>query len=217
SGVHATIAGVLVAFTIPARKKIDEKSFSENIKNLINRFDKEIPKDGPLLTPEQNQIIEAVKISTIEAQAPLQKLEIALHPWVTFIVIPLFALSNTGVAIGSNFFTDLLNPVSLGIIFGLILGKFIGVTAFTYLMVKMKIANLPENTTWKHIFGLALLAGVGFTMSLFITNLAFTEIQLIDQAKYGILIASLISGTAGVLVLKSIKPMEGTLKEERKV
>lgn len=217
SGVHATIAGVLVAFTIPARKKIDEKSFSENIKNLINRFDKEIPKDGPLLTPEQNQIIEAVKISTIEAQAPLQKLEIALHPWVTFIVIPLFALSNTGVAIGSNFFTDLLNPVSLGIIFGLILGKFIGVTAFTYLMVKMKIANLPENTTWKHIFGLALLAGVGFTMSLFITNLAFTEIQLIDQAKYGILIASLISGTAGVLVLKSIKPMEGILKEERKL
>ncbi|HSP83383.1 MAG TPA: Na+/H+ antiporter NhaA, partial [Gillisia sp.] len=102
SGVHATIAGVLVAFTIPARTKLNELAYSENIRDLMIRFDKEIPQRGPLITLKQNELIEAIKVSSMDAQAPLQKLEIALHPWVTFLVIPLFALSNAGVEIGDN-------------------------------------------------------------------------------------------------------------------
>jgi len=205
SGVHATIAGVLVAFTIPARKKINEKIYSEYIHRLLKGFDKEIPIKGPLMTSKQHQIIEEIKATSLDAQAPSQKLEIALHPWVTFLVIPLFAISNAGVEIGSNFLEDLLNPITIGIVVGLIGGKFIGVVFFTWLLVKTKIAPLPQNTTWQHIMGLAFLAGVGFTMSLFITNLAFDDLQMIDQAKYGILLASLISGTAGVLILRNIK------------
>lgn len=203
SGVHATIAGVLVAFAIPAKTKIAEKTFSANLQGLLAGFDKEIPEEGPLVNPEQHQIIEEIRARSLDAQAPSQKLERALHPWVSFLVIPLFALSNSGVVLGTNFFSDLINPITLGVVIGLVAGKFFGVLFLSWAMVKTKITRLPQNTTWKHMTGLGLLAGVGFTMSLFITDLAFADSFLIDQAKYGILLASAISGFLGVLVLKS--------------
>lgn len=205
SGVHATIAGVLVAFAIPCRTKIKEEIYSKEMHELLKKYDEEIPLKGPLITQKQHQLIEEMKNRSLDAQAPLQKLEIGLHPWVTFLVIPLFALSNAGVVIGSNFFSDLMNPVTIGIVVGLIAGKFIGVTLFTWILVKLKVAGLPENATWTHIMGVACLAGVGFTMSLFVTNLAFESVQLVEQAKYGILLASLIAGVLGVLFLKSSK------------
>lgn len=156
SGVHATIAGVLVAFTIPA-------------------------------------------------PALLKKMETGLHPWVAFVIMPLFALANAGIIIGSDFFSALVNPVSIGVMAGLIAGKFIGVLLFTWLMVKFKLAQLPAQSAWAHIIGIALLAGVGFTMSLFISNLAFENPQFIDQAKYGILTASLVAGILGLALLKYFK------------
>ncbi len=202
SGVHATIAGVLVAFTIPAKTKLDETVFSETINKLIARFKTEIPKEGPLVTPEQNQIIEEIRMSSADAQSPLQKLEYKLHPWVTFVIIPLFALSNAGVIVNTDFFNDLDNPVTVGVIAGLVVGKFIGVSIFIFSMVKLKLAKLPVHTTWTHMIGIAMLAGVGFTMSLFITDLAFDNSEMISQAKYGILLASLVSGISGVIILK---------------
>lgn len=208
SGVHATIAGVLVACAIPAKTRINEKGYSQGIKNLLGIYDKEVPFDGPLITSKQHHIIEGIKDLSLKAQSPLQKLEEQLHPWTSFVVIPLFALSNAGVVIGSDFFGDLINPVTLGVIFGLVGGKFIGILLFIWVLVKLKIAPLPRSSSWQHMVGLALLAGVGFTMSLFITNLAFVDIHYIDQAKIGILIASLISGVLGVLILKNLKDID---------
>lgn len=205
SGVHATIAGVLVAFTIPAVTKINENSFSENLRKLSNDFEQEIPNKGLLTTSEQHRTIEQVKSLTLAAETPLQKIEYALHPWVAFVIMPLFALANAGIIIGADFFSALINPVSIGVISGLIIGKFVGVLLFTWLMVKTGLAQLPDQANWKHITGVALLAGVGFTMSLFISNLAFEQPELIEQAKYGILIASLIAGISGITLLKSFK------------
>lgn len=202
SGVHATIAGVLVAFMIPARTKIDEKEFVRKSRSHITDFEQAIPLKGDLTTEEQHEIIQDIKSLCKDAETPLQKLENNLHPWVSFVIMPLFALANAGMVINGNFFSSLINPVSLGVVFGLILGKFIGVFSFTWLMIRLKVAELPEKANWGHILGVAILAGVGFTMSLFVTGLAFSKEEMIDQSKYGILIASVFSGVAGILVLK---------------
>ena len=202
SGVHATIAGVLVAFTIPARAKIDEEEYVGSLRDNASRFENAIRQDGSLITTEQYHILERVKQLSLDAETPLQKIENALHPWVAFVIMPLFALANAGIPLGSNFFASLVNPVSAGVLTGLIIGKCIGVFGFTWLLVKTKLAGLPQNAGWGHILGVSLLAGVGFTMSLFVTELAFDEAAIIDEAKYGILIASIIAGVAGIVVLK---------------
>lgn len=205
SGVHATIAGVLVAFTIPAATRINENYFSAKLRKLSDDFEQEIPNNSTLTTSGQHQTIQQVKTLTHAAETPLQKIEAGLHPWVAFVIMPLFALANAGIIIGPDFFSALINPVSIGVIAGLIIGKFIGVMLFTWLMVKFKFAQLPATANWKHITGIALLAGVGFTMSLFISNLAFKSPLLIDQAKYGILIASVVAGLLGLTLLKYLK------------
>lgn len=202
SGVHATIAGVLVAFTIPARTKIDEIDFALKVKTNLAEFEEAIPQAGALTTSEQHESIQKIKSLCVDAETPLQKIEDNLHPWVAFLIMPLFALANAGMVINGDFFSSLVNPVSMGVMFGLIVGKFIGVFSFTWLMVKFKFASLPENTNWMHIIGVSILAGVGFTMSLFITGLAFGDLQIIDQSKYGILVASVVSGVTGIIVLK---------------
>ena len=201
SGIHATIAGVLVAFTIPARTRINEKSYADNLRKLLFDFEKAIPNSSTLTTPEQHDTIEKIKKLSTEAETPLQKVEFALHPWVAFVVMPLFALANAGIVIGPNFFSSLVNPVSMGVAIGLLAGKFIGVLLATWIMVKFG-AQLPAQSTWKQIVGVSLLAGVGFTMSLFISGLAFTNTEMVDQAKYGILLASLLAGILGLVVLK---------------
>lgn len=211
SGVHATIAGVLVAFMIPARTKINEDEYVGDVRKYADEFEQAIPQDGSLTTSEQHRTIEKIKQLSLDAETPLQKIENSLHPWVAFIIMPLFALANAGMHIGSDFFSSLSNPVSLGVSLGLIFGKFIGVFTFTWLMIKFRFAVLPHAATWKHIIGVALLAGVGFTMSLFITGLAFDNIQMVDEAKYGILSASLISGTAGIILLRK-QPVAGEMK-----
>ncbi|MDF3027227.1 MAG: nhaA [Fluviicola sp.] len=202
SGVHATIAGVLVAFMIPARTKIDEKEFVDKAQNYVSEFEQAIPLKGDLTTEEQHEIIQDIKSLCKDAETPLQKLENNLHPWVAFVIMPLFALANAGMVVNGNFFGSLMNPVSIGVIAGLILGKFIGVFSFTWLMVRFKVAELPEKANWTHVIGVSVLAGVGFTMSLFVTGLAFSDMEIIDQSKYGILTASVVCGVAGVFILK---------------
>ncbi|WP_228953525.1 Na+/H+ antiporter NhaA [Mucilaginibacter sp. UR6-1] len=202
SGVHATIAGVLVAFTIPARRKVDEKRYAERLRELAAAFEQEIPNCGTLTTPRQHELIEDIKGLSLAAQTPLQKIESALHPWVAFVIMPVFALANSGIYIKGGFLRDIVNPVSIGVIAGLLIGKFTGVLSFTWLMVKSKMADLPQDASWKHMVGVAILAGIGFTMSLFVSSLAFSDQQMVEQAKYGILIASLCAGIFGSVWLK---------------
>ncbi|MEJ2883584.1 Na+/H+ antiporter NhaA [Pedobacter sp. GR22-6] len=202
SGVHATIAGVLVAFTIPAVTKIDEVIYSTNLKKLTYEFEQEIPSNSTLTTPQQHQTIQHVKNLSMAAETPLQKIEHALHPWVAFGIMPLFALANSGIVIGADFLSSIINPVSIGVTAGLVIGKFAGILFFTWLMVRTGMGALPEGANWRHIIGVALLGGIGFTMSLFISGLAFKNPEFVEQAKYGILIASILAGIMGSLVLR---------------
>jgi NhaA family Na+:H+ antiporter len=202
SGVHPTIGGVLVAFTIPARTKINEVAYLATIRKLSDLFEKEVPNNSTLTTKAQHSIIEKIKHVSSDAETPLQKLEHALHPLVAYVVLPVFAFANSGVQINTNAIIEALNPVTIGIIAGLVIGKAIGVTGFVWIATKVKFLFLPENISWKHIIGVGLLAGVGFTMSIFITDLAFKDQDLVEKAKIGILVASLISGISGLLLLR---------------
>ncbi len=205
SGVHATIAGVLVAFTIPAVTRIDERVYSDRLRKLSYDFETDIPERGKLITPKQNKTIQNVKQLSMAAETPLQTIEHTLHPWVAFGIMPLFALANAGIIIGPDFLTSAMNPVSIGVAAGLIFGKFAGIMIFCWVMIKFRLAQLPEGANWKHLAGVSMLAGIGFTMSLFISGLAFENPVFIEQAKYGILIASLLAGIIGSLTLRKIK------------
>jgi len=200
SGVHATIAGVLAAFAIPARTLIDETDFVRTMRRYTDKFEKAPSNKIPLVTPEQLHIIQAIKLTSAGAETPLQRIEHALHPWVSFIIIPVFALSNAGVELSGEIFSSMFNPVTIGVVLGLVIGKFVGVAGFSFLLVKLNIAVLPGGLNWKHILGVSLLAGMGFTMSLFISALAFGDNGMLLQAKLGILIASIISALLGFAV-----------------
>jgi NhaA family Na+:H+ antiporter len=201
SGVHATIAGVLIALTIPGRTKVTEKQYVDELCVLVDKFEKAKPNDNALLTQQQSHLVSKISRLSDDAQTPLQKLEHALHPVTAFFILPLFALANAGVHIEGNILDMLSHPVALGIMAGLVLGKVIGISLFSRLMVGLKLAVLPEGVTWKQIYGVGLLAGIGFTMSIFISGLAFREEALEQVAKVGIFGASIISAVAGLLVL----------------
>ena len=212
SGVHATIAGVLAAFAIPARTKIDEEKFIQVLEDKLREFHTIPPNDVTLLEPAQYKVVEKIGRFTREAGTPLQKLESQLHPWISYLVMPLFAFSNSGITLHSGFLNNMLSSsITLGVLFGLVMGKFFGVLVFTWAAVKLKVAALPQNVSWNQIIGVAFLAGIGFTMSLFITTLAFKDSQFVTDAKLGIFIASILSGTAGYLVLRkalvTLKPL----------
>ncbi len=209
SGVHATIAGVLIALTIPARTKISEKSYIRKLTKYLSRFkQEEIDQKSTLLTKKQVHIISEIQDLNDEAHTPLQKLEHTLHPVTAYFILPVFALSNAGVHIDGKVIDMLIHPISIGIICGLILGKFIGISLFSRLVVKFKIASLPEGVTWNQIYGVAFLAGIGFTMSMFISDLAFKDESFKQIAKVGIMTASLLSAIIGMiwLSLTSKKP-----------
>lgn len=201
SGVHATIAGVLLAFVIPVRTKIDTDGFAKKMAAYVQQFrDHGEPGTHILKNPERQAALHHMRETADQIETPLEKIEHALLPFVSYMIMPVFALANAGVAIGGGGM-NLTDPVFTGIIAGLFLGKPVGIVFFTWLAVQSGIASLPSGVNYGHILGAGLLAGVGFTMSLFIGNLAFTEAALIDSAKLGILCASLLSGVAGVIAL----------------
>ncbi|MEZ5037940.1 MAG: Na+/H+ antiporter NhaA [Chitinophagales bacterium] len=202
SGVHATIASVLAAFTIPTDMKIKENLYITKIQNYLTKFKTIDPNDKiPTLTNEQLHILDKVKKDTNEIIPPLQRLEHAMHPMVTFLIIPIFALANAGVSVAIDFEQLFSTNIALGVSLGLLVGKVVGVVGFTLLFVKLKIAPFPDGMNFKNLLGLGLLAGIGFTMSLFITSLAFTNEEHITQAKIGIFFASIIAGILGYLIL----------------
>lgn len=212
SGVHATIAAVLVAFTIPADSRVNENSYVDKIKRYLNQFrDADQNEKVPTLSVEQLHVLDHIRVTTKDAMTPLQRLEHSMHPFVSFVIMPIFALANAGVTFSNDILAETTSTVTLGVAFGLIIGKVIGVYGVSMAVIKMKIANMPEGLTSRHLFGVGFLAAIGFTMSLFVTNLAFdgptpelvAEHQL--QAKLGIFIASLLAGTVGFFILKAIK------------
>ncbi|MGG7035070.1 MAG: Na+/H+ antiporter NhaA [Flavobacterium sp.] len=201
SGIHATIAAVLIAFTIPATAKVDENTFLKKMNCLLDKFKNSDKNESINLTGEQLQILEDIRKVPRHVIPPLQRLEQNLHSFVTFAVMPVFALANAGVPIFGNSSANSSNTVMIGVALGLLIGKFIGVVGFSTLLVKLKIAEFPNGITTRQLVGVGLLASIGFTMSLFVTNLAFTNQEYILQAKIGIFIASLIGGISGYLVL----------------
>jgi NhaA family Na+:H+ antiporter len=203
SGIHATIAGVLLALTIPARRRIDEAAFTERARSLVDAFaaGTHTPSDRDLSADQQDAVVSLERACEAVTQ-PLQRLEHALHPWVAFGIMPLFALANAGVAVsGATAREAVADPASIGTFLGLFFGKQIGVFAFAWLAVRTGLARLPSNTTWPQLFGVACLCGIGFTMSLFIAGLAFTSAQVLDHAKLAILGASTLSAVVGAAVL----------------
>ncbi|NDP27845.1 MAG: Na+/H+ antiporter NhaA [Flavobacterium sp.] len=210
SGVHPTIAGILTAMAIPGRVKIKEDTFLVRLNSLHTKFLKAKPKKGTLISKEQLEILEDIKTASSEAQTPLQELEKALGPFVSFVVLPLFALANAGIHLHGDLIKVLLNPISLGIGIGLVFGKFVGIVAISRLLVAFKLAKLPDRVNWNHIYGVAFLGGIGFTISLFINELAFTNEDFIYTAKVGILFSSLVAGIIGSIILlkNSKKPQK---------
>jgi NhaA family Na+:H+ antiporter len=206
SGVHATIAAVLAAFTIPADVKLKENPFILKIQDYLDKFRNIDPSENtPTLTSEQLHVIEQISKTTDAATPPLQQLEHAMHPFVTFLIIPVFALANAGISLNIDADQLFSTNIAIGIALGLLIGKVAGVVGFTLLFIKLKIAPYPDGMNIKNLFGLGLLAAIGFTMSLFITSLAFKHPEYMVQAKVGIFIASIIGGIAGYILLKKVK------------
>jgi NhaA family Na+:H+ antiporter len=202
SGVHATLAAVLMAFAIPARRRLDGAAFEAQVGVLLRRLrGVGVPTHPDLLTPEQQDVIEAVALLAEDATAPLQRLEHALVPIVTFVVLPAFALANAGVSVESGILATLLDRVALGVILGLFVGKQAGILGFAWIAVRLRLADLPPGVRWGQVHGVAILGGIGFTMSLFIAALAFPTPAAEDLAKVGILVGSLASAVVGLAVL----------------
>ncbi|MDH5379194.1 MAG: Na+/H+ antiporter NhaA [Gammaproteobacteria bacterium] len=209
SGIHATLAGVLTALTIPASTKYKTDTFSELVRRLMDKFDaSHKPGHGIMRNDEQRSILQTLENGVHLVETPLQRLEHSMHMPVAFIIIPIFALANAGIPIDFSKLGDTLtHPVALGVIVALILGKLIGIAGFSFLAIKLKIGSLPAGTNFKQIVGVALLGGIGFTMSIFIAELAFAgQAELLLMAKTGVLIASLISGLAGYFWLLRTSP-----------
>ncbi len=209
SGVHATIAAVLAAFTIPATIKIPKERYIAKTNALLTRFDEAPTSEKALLTAEQQAVLDQIKETTSAAISPLQKLEHALHTMVAFLVMPVFALANAGITFSGSITEALLSPVTMGVMAGLLVGKVAGILGFVYLFDKIKILSLPKVLNYRLLTGAAFLAAIGFTMSLFITSLAFTSETYTYQAKIGILLASLVAGLAGDFILKTAPYPEG--------
>lgn len=207
SGVHATIAGVLAAFTIPAVPKVREELFVRRMRLYLVRFaDRNTPEKGIRSSGQMHDLENMTRLSAYAA-TPLQQLERTLHPLVTFVVLPLFALANAGVALPDDMASALAGPVTIGVGIGLLLGKPIGVLLASLLMVRFAGARLGTGVTWRHMVGAGLLAGIGFTMSLFVNELAFPgHPELALDAKLGVLMASATAGVIGYFWLRRVPP-----------
>lgn len=197
SGVHATIAGVLMAFTIPSRTFIDRSEFVGHCRSLVDTI-----ASAEEHSAEEHAAIHDLELQCELVQSPLHRIEHMLQPWVSFLVMPLFAFANAGVQIFGNIRASVTHPVAIGVLIGLFVGKPLGISSFAWLAAKCG-ATTPAEVNWRQIFGASWLCGIGFTMSLFIAGLAFGEGSLLDMAKIGTLAASLLAGIAGAIVLQT--------------
>ena len=203
SGVHSTIAGVLLAFTIPSGSRVNLRTFSawsgSKVKQASEAFDPDTPVLGQ---PEYVETVQHLSRVAKQVVPPATLLEHKLYPWVYFLILPLFALTNADVSFtGLDVASLVASPAFFGVFFGLVIGKPLGIMLASFIVVKTKLAKLPENVNWSHMLGASILGGVGFTMAIFVANLAFTDEVLIATAKLGILLASLAAGVIGFVFL----------------
>lgn len=208
SGVHSTIAGVLLAMTIPARTRIDGPRFVARSRELLNEFERAgAAGRGILPNTAQQAAIESLESTTTDVQSPLRRLEHGLHPWVSFGIMPLFALANAGVQLGAGIGSALTHSLTYGVALGLLIGKPIGIMLFSWLAIRTGVAVAPVGAGWGRLFGVSLLGGIGFTMSLFIAGLAFGGTPDLDLAKIGVLSGSAVAGLAGFATLWLMRPV----------
>ena len=204
SGIHATVAGAIVAMFIPARGRYDTGTFIRTVKEKLNRFEcaENSCKRTMLLDQDHLESVLDIEMACHNVETPLQRMEYTLHSWVAYLILPLFALANTGLVWKDiDFDVALTQPVTLGVTLGLALGKPIGIFTFTFFTVKILKAHLPTGVAWKHIAGVSMLGGIGFTMSLFITGLSFASPELAAYSKLGIVAGSGISAAGGLAIL----------------
>lgn len=205
SGVHPTVAGILLAFSVPVRQRIYTETFLNNLEDIYNKIKQSSVLKKPILSREQIEHIDSLEDWSNKFQSPLQHLEHSLHGWVAYFIIPVFALANAGVMISSDAEMDV--ALTTNIIICLVLGKGIGIPMVVLLAKKIKLVSIPENISNIQIIGVSFLAGIGFTMAIFIASLAFGSTpEYIDSAKIGILLASLISAVLGYLILRFSPP-----------
>ncbi len=206
SGVHATIAGVIIGLMTPVRPRYTDDEFRHKAEQVLDRWDRN--RASPYAAERLDRdAIELAQVANASV-SPLDRLEQTLHPWSSFVIVPLFALANAGVRfVGGeeSLFQSVTSPVALGVAVGLTLGKPIGITAATWIGLKLNVGTLPRRTTMRTVAGLGALAGIGFTVSLFITDLAFRESLFGDEAKLGIFLGSAVSGAIGYLALRSLR------------
>jgi len=204
SGVHATLAGILGALTVPAKPKYQPERFSHHVKELMRKFESSYDPSKNIMTNDKlRAVVQTLKNGVNSVEAPLQSLEHTWHMPVAYLIIPVFALANAGIPLSMDSMGNALtHPVTLGVSLGLVLGKFIGITGTSWLVLKLGIAELPKDTRFTQIAGVSLLAGIGFTMSIFVAQLGFgTNEELLLMAKTGILSASLLAGVTGYIWL----------------
>jgi len=204
SGVHATLAGILGALSVPAKPKYEPERFNQLVKELMHKFEASHDPGKNILTNDAlRAVVQTLKNGVNSVEAPLQRLEHSWHMPVAYLIIPVFALTNAGIPLAMDSLGDILShPVTLGVSLGLVLGKFIGITGASWLVLKLGIAELPKDTRFTQIAGVSLLAGIGFTMSIFVAQLGFgTNEELLLMAKTGILSASLLAGVTGYIWL----------------
>ena len=206
SGIHATIAGVILGVLVPTRSFYMKKSVPHKMKELVDSIDLEVEEvaaeNQKALTQAAHKQIHELHQLVSGVESPLDRAMHMLHPWVSFFIMPTFALVNAGVSFEHVSINELLShPVSLGVILGLVVGKPVGITLFSWIACRMKLASLPEGVGWNHILATGFLGGIGFTMALFISSLALTDPAFHLLSKLGILLASLLSGLIGSLLL----------------
>lgn len=201
SGIHPTIAGVLLAFAVPIRRKINGTTLLEALSSITGKLQKSPLGPANTLSDEQLEHVGDIEELVENFNSPLQHLEHKLHGWVAYFIMPIFALANAGIAFSAGMQLDTSLIITIAVT--LFVGKCIGISLFSFIAVKLGLAELPDKVNAWQILGVSILAGVGFTMSIFIANLAFTNsLVLVDSAKIGILIGSLISGIIGAVILK---------------
>jgi NhaA family Na+:H+ antiporter len=213
SGVHATLAGILGALSVPATPKYNPERFSEHVKELMRRFEASHQPGKSIMTNDRlRAVVQTLENGVHSVEAPLQRLEHIWHMPVAYLVIPLFALVNAGIPLKLGSLGETLtHPVMLGVSLGLVLGKFVGITGVSWLVLKLGIAELPKDTRFTQIAGVSLLAGIGFTMSIFVAQLGFGgQEDLLLMAKTGILAASLLAGVAGFIWLYLVSKPTGS-------
>ncbi len=213
SGIHSTIAGVIVAFCIPARPNIDTHKYIRYIKRNIDKFPDTTDKEGDvhILTKEQIDILKCVESDSDKVISPLQNMEDSLYPIINYFIIPLFAFANAGISLVGMNMSEVFEGVSLAVILGLVIGKFTGIFSFSYVAIKSKLVSMPSQVNWKMLAGVSMLGGIGFTVSLFIADLSYSKLpgigaHLLNNAKLGIIIGSVIAGVLGYIALNIALP-----------